>query len=105
MRADLHVHTDYSDSSLSPEEAVFPARAANLGAIAITDHDTIDGVKPTQAAAAGKQVEVVSGIEVSTYVTGSEIHIVGLFVDASGWCPSGPNARRECTRWAISSSA
>jgi len=45
--ADLHIHTHFSDSTSSPQEVVEQAHANNLSCIAITDHDTIDGIHPT----------------------------------------------------------
>ena len=56
--ADLHIHTYYSDSTSSPEEVVAEAVNAGLTAIAITDHDIIDGVNPTIAAAVGKDSDL-----------------------------------------------
>ena len=81
--ADLHIHTHYSDSTLSPEEVVQEAANGGLSCIAITDHDTIDGVKPTQLAAEPFDLEVISGIELSSEAQGKDIHILGYFIDCS----------------------
>ena len=75
--ADLHIHTRYSDSTSSPEEVVQQARACGLSCIAITDHDTIDGINPTMEAAKHCDLEVLSGIELSTEIQGKDIHILG----------------------------
>jgi 3',5'-nucleoside bisphosphate phosphatase len=67
-RVDLHVHTSASDGSLSPREVVCLAAELGLAGIAITDHDTIDGVAEGQAAAIGTGVVVVPGVEISVAI-------------------------------------
>ena len=79
--ADLHIHTYYSDSTASPEEVVDEAVKAGLAAIAISDHDIIDGVAPTIAAAKGKDLEIIPGIELSSEYEGKDIHMLGYFID------------------------
>lgn len=79
--ADLHIHTFYSDSSQSPQEVVADALKAKLKAIAITDHDIIDGVLPAQEAARGHNLEVLAGIELSSEFEGRDIHILGYGID------------------------
>jgi predicted metal-dependent phosphoesterase TrpH len=83
MLADLHTHSTASDGILSPYELVKLAKARNLAAIAITDHDTVDGL--SEGLEAGKQlgITVVPGIELSTQVGNWEIHILGYFIDYS----------------------
>ena len=80
-RADLHIHTYYSDSSSSPEEVVAQALEAGIGCIAITDHDTIDGVQPVREAAINADLEVLAGVELSTEVNGRDVHILGYLFD------------------------
>ena len=80
-RADLHIHTYYSDSSSSPEEVVTQALEAGVECIAITDHDTIDGIEPVRQAAAGKNLEVLNGVELSTEVNGRDVHILAYLFD------------------------
>ena len=82
-RADLHVHTYFSDSSSSPQEVVDDALKAGLSAIAITDHDIVEGVAPTIEAARGCALEVVPGIELSSEFENCDIHILGYFIDYS----------------------
>lgn len=78
---DLHVHSNASDGTLSPSEVVTLAADTGLDAIALTDHDTIDGLKEARAAAAGLPIKIIPGIELSCVYEGTEIHILGLFVD------------------------
>ncbi len=79
--ADLHIHTYYSDSTSSPEEVITLAREKELSCIAITDHDTIDGVLPTIAAAKEHDIEVIPGIELSSEINGKDVHILGYLFD------------------------
>ncbi|QZY56813.1 PHP domain-containing protein [Crassaminicella profunda] len=81
-RVDMHVHTSASDGILSPTEIVDWAKKRGLKGVAITDHDTIDGIK--EAIRASEQYDnflVIPGIEFSTLYHGVEIHILGYFVD------------------------
>jgi predicted metal-dependent phosphoesterase TrpH len=80
-RADLHAHTTASDGLLHPRELVRLAHRLRLAAVAITDHDTVDGVK--EALDEGKKlgIEVVPGVEISTLWEGREIHMLGYFIN------------------------
>lgn len=78
---DLHVHSNRSDGSLTPTEVVDRAVAKGLSAFALTDHDTVAGIDEALAAAAGKDIEVIPGIELSTEYEGKDIHMVGLMID------------------------
>ncbi|MFQ5952336.1 MAG: PHP domain-containing protein [Candidatus Omnitrophota bacterium] len=78
---DLHVHTIYSDGTFTPEEVVRKAVEMDLKAIAITDHDCIDGILPTLEAAEGTGLEIIPGIEISAAKGDIEIHILGYFID------------------------
>lgn len=80
-RADLHVHTNLSDGTFTPQEAVEYAVKIKLSAIAITDHDSVDGIGPALAAAKTKGIEVIPGIEFTTEFQGCEVHILGFFID------------------------
>ncbi|MCQ4575360.1 MAG: transcription antitermination factor NusB [Candidatus Brocadiales bacterium] len=79
--ADLHVHTICSDGTFSPEEVVEEAVRVGLKTMAITDHDTIDAVRPAQREGLKRNVHIIPGVEVSGYVQPYEIHILGLFID------------------------
>jgi predicted metal-dependent phosphoesterase TrpH len=79
-RVDLHAHTIFSDGQLSPEAVVELALEKGLIALAITDHDSIDGIAHARAAAAGR-IEIVPGIEVSTSTDSLDLHVLGYFID------------------------
>ncbi|WP_313582265.1 PHP domain-containing protein [Lacrimispora sp.] len=78
---DLHVHSNASDGTFTPSEVVALAVEKDLAAIALTDHDTIDGLSEAQAAADGLPIEIIPGIELSCVYQGEEIHILGIYVD------------------------
>ena len=81
---DLHTHSNYSDGTLSPRRLVDAAADAGLTAIALTDHDTVDGILEAMDAGWRYNVEVVPGIELSTSMEGYPvIHILGYYIDAN----------------------
>lgn len=81
---DLHLHTTASDGQLSPTEVVCKALALGLTAIAITDHDTTEGVQEALSAAQNTGLEVIPGVEISTDLPQNEVHILGYYVDPHG---------------------
>ena len=82
MKVDLHIHTTASDGRLSPEEVVRVATEHGLSVIAITDHDSIAGIEPAlMAAESVPSLRVIPGLEINTDIPGSEIHILGYFID------------------------
>lgn len=78
---DLHSHSIFSDGTFTPEELVMRGVENGLKGIAITDHDTIDGLKRGIKAGLENNIEVIPGIEFSTTVLGKEVHILGYFLD------------------------
>ncbi len=78
---DLHTHTTESDGSFSPEELILEAKRVGLSAIAITDHDSISGIKKAAPIAAEHEIELIPGVELSSDYNGKEVHVVGLFID------------------------
>ena len=60
--ADLHLHTDFSDGTFPPERMVMEANRSGLSAIAITDHDILDGIEPALSAGERYGVEVIPGV-------------------------------------------
>ena len=79
--ADLHIHTYYSDSTFMPEEVVDHAFKKGLAAIAICDHDCVDGIEPCTRLGLGFGIEVIPGIELTVEKEEAEIHILGYFID------------------------
>ncbi|MBF0385396.1 MAG: PHP domain-containing protein [Candidatus Omnitrophica bacterium] len=79
--ADLHLHTNYSDSTLTPLDVIEQSAKYGISCIAITDHDTVEGIYPTLEAAKPHQIEVVAGVELSSEINGREVHILGYFID------------------------
>lgn len=79
-RADLHTHTTASDGMQRPADNVAAAKAKGLSAIAITDHDTVDGIDEAMEAGERHGIEVVPGVEISTVADGIDIHILGYYV-------------------------
>ncbi len=77
---DLHTHTTASDGSYTPAELVRHAEECGLSAIAITDHDSADGLEEAHSACEALGVEVIDGIEIGADYAG-EMHILGLFTD------------------------
>lgn len=86
---DLHTHSNKSDGTYTPQELVRYAQEKGLSAIALTDHDTVDGIAEAISAAEelranagmGPVPEVIPGVELSTDHNGKDVHIVGLFPD------------------------
>ena len=83
---DLHVHSNHSDGTCSPEELVSLAQTSGVSVFALTDHDTVSGVQKAkeaavQSATSGSKVTVISGVEISAAYKKKDIHILGLFVD------------------------
>lgn len=81
MKIDLHTHSTASDGLYTPSELVARASEAGLSIIALTDHDTTNGLEAALAAAQDKGLEVIPGIEVNTDISGAEVHVLGYFLD------------------------
>ena len=78
---DLHTHSNASDGTFAPAEVVRLAKVGGLKALALTDHDTIDGLAEAVAAGETYGVEVIPGVEVSARYPGGSMHILGLGID------------------------
>lgn len=78
---DLHTHSTESDGTLTPEELMQLAADSGLSAIALTDHDTVGGLKKAKPAARALGIELVPGIELSTDYNGTEVHMLGFYID------------------------
>ncbi|MBR5445632.1 MAG: PHP domain-containing protein, partial [Clostridia bacterium] len=77
---DLHTHTVCSDGSMIPADLVRHAKNSGLAAVAVSDHDTADGVKEAMAVGAEVGIEVIPAIELSA-ISDTETHILGYFID------------------------
>jgi hypothetical protein len=82
-QVDLHTHTNASDGVLSPAQLVERAARLALRVIAITDHDSTDGVAEAVAAGLMLDVDVIPGVEINTDVPGTEVHVLGYLVDTT----------------------
>lgn len=83
---DLHLHSTASDGAFPAEEVVTRAHAVGLKAIALTDHDTLDGVPAAIAAGNRLGIRVIAGCEFSTIAPWGEMHVLGYFLPV-GWEP------------------
>jgi predicted metal-dependent phosphoesterase TrpH len=82
FKADLHIHSSASDGRYSPAEIVSKAVASGLTLIALTDHDTVDGIAPALSAAREfPGLTVIPGVEISTDISNGEVHMLGYFID------------------------
>jgi len=82
VKADLHLHTTASDGRLTPGELVGLAAKKGLSVIAITDHDSIEGIAAALVAAESfPSLKVIPGVEINTDIPNGEIHILGYFID------------------------
>ena len=79
--SDLHVHTKYSDGLFTPGEVITHAKNKGLSCIAITDHDSVQGVDEAMCAGNGNGIEVIPGVEISAEENGKEMHILGYYID------------------------
>ncbi|MGN6552272.1 MAG: PHP domain-containing protein [Verrucomicrobiota bacterium] len=81
MFADLHLHTNFSDGTYTPEELVAQAARNKLSAIALTDHDTVEGCERAEAACRAAGIEFIAGSELTAEQSENEIHILVYFLD------------------------
>lgn len=86
---DLHTHSTASDGTLTPSALIDHAAAAGVDVLALTDHDTTDGLEEAGAAAARKGMRLIPGVEISVTWGGRTIHVVGLRLD-----PDHPDLQR-----------
>ena len=80
-RIDLHLHTTHSDGSLRPSEVLALAQTAGVTALAITDHDIVDGIPEALETGARLGIEILPGVEISSFDGKSELHILGYCIN------------------------
>ncbi|MFO7870048.1 MAG: PHP domain-containing protein [Kiritimatiellia bacterium] len=78
---DLHIHSRFSDGSLTPEEIVEKAEKAGLTALALTDHDCVDGVERMLRACSDRSITGIPGVEISSEVKKGTLHMLGYYID------------------------
>ena len=78
---DLHMHSTASDGIYSPTELMHHAKEAGLRAVALTDHDTTDGIEEAARTAHALDIEFIPGIEINSDVSGGEVHILGYYLE------------------------
>lgn len=81
---DLHTHSTASDGTFSPSDVAALAKDAGLASVALTDHDTTDGLDEFMEAGRSLGIETIPGIELAAGYKNTELHIVGLFIDYKG---------------------
>ena len=81
MFADLHLHTRFSDGTYSPEEVAALGREFGFAALALTDHDTVEGCAPMAAACEAAGIEFITGAELTAEHDGNEVHLLAYFID------------------------
>jgi predicted metal-dependent phosphoesterase TrpH len=81
QKTDLHTHTCYSDGYLNPEGLIKKADEEGIEVLSITDHDSVNGIEEAIKIAAQFGIEVISGLEISSDIRDSEVHILGYFID------------------------
>jgi predicted metal-dependent phosphoesterase TrpH len=81
MFADLHLHSQFSDGTYTPEEVAAQGVRFGFSALALTDHDTVEGCARMAAACAAAKIEFIPGAELTAEQSGNELHILGYFLD------------------------
>lgn len=83
MFADLHLHTNFSDGTYTPEELTAQGKRYGFRALALSDHDTVEGCARMAAACATEGIEFIPGAELTAELDGHELHLLGYFLDTS----------------------
>ena len=94
MAADLHLHTCFSDGTYTPEELAAHAARLRLQTIALTDHDTTEGCLRAAMACQNLGVEFITGAELTAEFDGTELHLLGYYLD-----PHHPELLRQTARF------
>ncbi|MDA1276678.1 MAG: PHP domain-containing protein [Verrucomicrobia bacterium] len=81
MFADLHLHSNFSDGTYTPEEVAMHAQRHDLRVLSLTDHDTVEGCERMSAACEKRGIEFVPGSELTAELNQNELHLIGYFLD------------------------
>lgn len=81
MKVDYHTHTNHSDGKLSPTELMKWAKQNEISKIAVTDHDLVSGLMEARIAGEALDIELIPGVELSAEFDGSQVHILGYYID------------------------
>ncbi len=84
MKADLHMHSVYSDGTKTPTELILRAKEKGLTHVALSDHDSINGVDEMIEVGVENNITVIKSIELSTYYNGESVHLLGYFLNKIG---------------------
>jgi predicted metal-dependent phosphoesterase TrpH len=96
--ADLHLHTHFSDGTFSPEEVAAYGQKAGLAALALTDHDSVEGCARAAAACAAAGIEFIAGAELTAEHEDIEVHLLGYFLDTQNQKLLGEIAKFQAVR-------
>jgi len=96
--ADLHLHTQFSDGTFTPEELVLYAQKSGLACIAVTDHDTVEACVRAAAACAAVRMEFIPGAELTAEHEDIEVHVLGYFLDTENRALLGRIAQFQTVR-------
>ena len=88
LNIDLHTHSEWSDGALKPAQLIARAKLAGVDRLALTDHDTVDGLESARAATAQMGMDLICGVEISALWRAQTIHVLGLWID-----PASPQLR------------
>ena len=81
QKTDLHTHTFFSDGFYAPEDLVIKAHTQEIEQLSITDHDNVNGISEAIECAAKLDIEIIPGLEISSDIRDTEVHILGYFID------------------------
>ena len=81
QKTDLHTHTSYSDGHLTPKELLKKASSQGIQVLSITDHDSVNAFEVAKNLAGKFGIEIIPGVEISSDIRDSEVHILGYFID------------------------
>ena len=95
MNCDLHMHSIFSDGTYRPDEIIAEAKRIGLGAVALTDHNTVAGLPDFIQEAQRQGVTAVGGVELSTAHEDIEYHLLGLFIPPEHYSKGIPCIERN----------